>query len=83
MSYILTFPNTHAAIIAEKKLLQSGYPVGVMPMPTTIQSGCGIALRVEDYYSSHELLKKNNILVEAVYEVSANNQGTVYRKLSL
>jgi len=82
VSYILTFPNTHAAIFAEKALLQAAYSVGVMPMPSGIKAGCGIALRVADYIASDALLKKNNIVVSAVYQASKNSQGTVYSEVA-
>lgn len=83
MSYILTFDNTHAAIFAEKALLQAGYPVGVMPVPSGIRAGCGIALRVDDYIASSALLEKNNIIVAAVYQASVtNNLSTEYKKLA-
>lgn len=83
MSYILTFANTHAAIFAEKALLQAGCQVGVMPLPSGIRAGCGIALRVADYLEAKALLQENNILVAAVYQVSPNAQETVYREVSL
>ncbi|WP_088189352.1 DUF3343 domain-containing protein [Desulfosporosinus sp. FKA] len=83
MSYILTFANTHAAIFAEKALLQAGYSVGVMPLPSGIKAGCGIALRVDDYIASSEFLKKNNIIVAAVYQTSANAHETVYSEVVL
>lgn len=83
MSYILTFPNTHMSIFAEKALLQAGYPAGVMPLPSSIKAGCGIALRVDDYIASMALLQENNIDVSAVYQVSANVQGTVYSEVVL
>ncbi|KLU64515.1 hypothetical protein DEAC_c34580 [Desulfosporosinus acididurans] len=83
MSYILTFANTHAAIFAEKAFLQAGYSVGVMPLPSGIKAGCGIALRVDDYIASSEFLKKNNIIVAAVYQTSANAHETVYSEVVL
>lgn len=83
MAYILTFANTHTAIFAEKALLQAGYPVGVMPLPSGIKAGCGIALRVADYIASDALLKENNIVVSAVYQVSANFHDTVYSEVVL
>lgn len=81
MSYILTFANTHAAILAEKALLQAGYPAGVMPLPSGIKAGCGIALRVADYIASNTLLQENNIVVSAIYQVSKNLQDTVYSEV--
>ncbi|WP_088225111.1 DUF3343 domain-containing protein [Desulfosporosinus sp. FKB] len=83
MSYILTFANTHAAILAEKALLQAGYSVGVMPLPSGIKAGCGIALRVDDYIASNAFLKDNNIVVAAVYQTSANAHETVYSEVVL
>lgn len=83
MSYILTFANTHASIFAEKALLQAGYPVRVMPLPSSIKAGCGIALRVDDYIASNTLLKENNIVVTAVYQASGNAQGTGYSEVVL
>ena len=81
MSYILTFANTHAAIFAEKALLQAGYSVGVMPLPSGIKAGCGIALRVADHIASNALLKENNIVVSAVYQATAELDGTVYNEV--
>lgn len=79
--YILTFPNTHMAIYAEKVLLKAGFSVGVMPLPSSIKAGCGIALRVDDYIMSKELLTKNNIVVSDVYQPLHNVQGTDYCKV--
>ena len=81
MSYILTFANTHAAIFAEKALLQAGYSVGVMPLPSGIKAGCGIALRVADHIASNALLKENNIVVSAVFQATANIEGTLYSEV--
>ncbi|HZK54984.1 MAG TPA: DUF3343 domain-containing protein [Desulfosporosinus sp.] len=83
MSYILTFANTHEAIFAEKALLQAGYQVGVMPIPSGIKAGCGIALRVVNYIVSIALLKENNLVVSGVYQASENLQGTVYDEVRL
>ena len=83
MAYILTFANTHAAIFAEKALLQAGYSVGVMPLPSDIKAGCGIALRVADYTASKALLEENNIVVSAVYQALAKADGTVYSEVAL
>ncbi|WP_068963259.1 DUF3343 domain-containing protein [Desulfosporosinus sp. BG] len=81
MSYILTFANTHEAIFAEKALLQGGHSVGVMPLPSSIKAGCGIALRVVDYIASNALLKESNIVVSAVYQALANSQGSLYSEV--
>lgn len=83
MLYILTFADTHSAIFAEKALLQAGYQVGVMPIPSGIKAGCGIALRVADYSMSNVLLKEKNIVVEAVYQASENLHGPAFREVAL
>ncbi|WP_425803892.1 DUF3343 domain-containing protein [Desulfitobacterium sp. Sab5] len=80
--YILTFPSTHMAIYAEKALLQAGFSVGVMPLPSSIKAGCGIALRVDDYIVSRELLTKNNIVVSEVYQALHNEQSTEFSKVN-
>jgi hypothetical protein len=43
---IITFHNTHEAIMGERILLDSGIDVRVMPMPVTLGPACGMALRV-------------------------------------
>jgi hypothetical protein len=43
---ILSFHNTHEAIMGERKLLDSGVPVMVMPTPKPIGPACGMCLRV-------------------------------------
>jgi hypothetical protein len=43
---IIAFHNTHEAIMGERKLLDGGIPVQVMPMPKPIGPGCGMCLRV-------------------------------------
>lgn len=44
---ILTFDNTHAAILAEQYILAAGIAVKVMPLPGAIAAGCGLCLRLE------------------------------------
>lgn len=81
MSYILTFASTHGSILAEKTLLQAGYSVGVMPLPSGIKAGCGIALRVADHIGAKALLQENNVVVAAVYQASVNAHETVYNQV--
>lgn len=44
---ILTFDNTHAAILAEQYILAAGIAVKVMPLPAAIAAGCGLCLRLD------------------------------------
>ena len=46
MEVFFTFPGTHAAMSAEKKLLAEGIAVRVMPLPDEVGAGCGMCLRV-------------------------------------
>jgi hypothetical protein len=43
---IISFRNTRDAIMGERKLLDAGLDVRVMPMPGRIGPACGICLRV-------------------------------------
>lgn len=81
MRYIITFPNTHMAILAEKSLLQGGFSVGVMPVPSSISAGCGIALRVTDYQAAKTHVSENNILISAIYQAITSEKGTVYKQV--
>lgn len=46
MEYILTFERTMDAIQGESCLLEGLLDVKVMSLPSSIQAGCGICLRV-------------------------------------
>jgi hypothetical protein len=43
---ICTFNSVHDAIMGERKLLDAGIDVRVMPMPRQLGPACGIALRI-------------------------------------
>jgi len=43
---IIIFQNTRSAIIGERRLLDAGITVKVMPTPREAGPACGIALRV-------------------------------------
>lgn len=44
---ILTFSNIHDAIMGERRLLDAGIAVRVMPMPRPLGPVCGMALRID------------------------------------
>lgn len=46
MELLFAFTSTSTAIAAEAALLDAGLPVQVMNLPSAIQAGCGICLRL-------------------------------------
>lgn len=68
---IISFDSTQSAILAENLLLTKALKVNVMPLPSAIKAGCGIALivnkedidrvillldtQIKDRYVIHEL----------------------------
>jgi hypothetical protein len=46
MEAIISFESASSAIRAEKALLEAGFPVAVMPLPSSARAGCGICLRL-------------------------------------
>ncbi|MDR2158465.1 MAG: DUF3343 domain-containing protein [Treponema sp.] len=44
--FVFSFHGTAQAILGERRLLDAGLPVMVMPSPPQIGPGCGICLRV-------------------------------------
>ena len=76
---VITFHNTREAILGEKALLDSGFAVGVMPMPARLGPACGIALRIgaEDLERAKSLLGKN---ISGIFRRAPEIQG-VYEPL--
>jgi hypothetical protein len=46
--FVFSFHDTREAIVGERRLLDGGLPVMVMPAPPQIGPACGICLRVRD-----------------------------------
>ncbi|AGA70716.1 Protein of unknown function (DUF3343) [Desulfitobacterium dichloroeliminans LMG P-21439] len=82
MLYIVTFPNTHMAILAEKSLQQGGFSVGIMPIPSSIKAGCGIALRVTDAQAAQGHLLENEIHYGEIYLAITTEKGTTYQQIN-
>jgi hypothetical protein len=47
MTILLTFATSHAALAAERDLLEAGLAVELIPVPRQIHSDCGFALLAE------------------------------------
>lgn len=68
--FIITFRRTLDAIMGERKLLDAGIPVQVMPMPGALGPACGMALRLD----AADIEKARALLHGAV--------GGIYRRSS-
>lgn len=81
MEIFFTFPGTHAAIAAEKRLLAAGFTVRVMPLPEEIGAGCGICLRVDaaDADCAADVLTQNgNKSYQGAYRIEQQQGKVVY-----
>ena len=47
MPLLATYPSSHAALAAERRLRTGGLPVELIPVPRQIRSTCGFCLLVE------------------------------------
>ena len=77
---IVTFPSTHAALSAEKKLKDEGV-VGVefIPVPREISSNCGVCLKINKQEKLSELLKE--ITCEALWLLTEKQTKESKRKI--
>jgi hypothetical protein len=71
---IITFRNSHDAIMAERRLLDSGVEVRVMPMPPQLGAACGIALRV----NTEDIVKIKELLGETIHGIYQKNDGETF-----
>ena len=77
-----TFPGTHAAISAEKKLLAAGIAVRVMPLPDEVGAGCGMCLRVavaDAQRAAAALHGEQGPGYQETYTIGMENGKAVYR----
>ena len=67
--YIITFPNTHSAIQAEKLLEKSLLSFLIMPVPRAISSGCGLAIKTSpDHYDEvTAVLEAGGVSIQGAY----------------
>jgi hypothetical protein len=83
LEYVLTFRNTHDAIYSEK-LLAKKISVRVMALPTRIDAGCGICLRVDPDYleQAQRLLAQQDVKPGGIYRAEILNGEAIYTKCS-
>lgn len=82
MEYVFTFQGTQEAIFSEEVLNMENIKVRVMALPSEIQAGCGICIRVypDDLEKSKKTLKKNKINHSGVYSFERIDGKSVYNK---
>jgi len=80
MEYVIVFPDANSAVWAERKVLEAGLNVSVMPLPESIGSGCGITLRIcgESLNNALDVLRESSISVSAVYAREKTGRGYKY-----
>jgi len=66
--YVL-FPSTHDAMHLERLLRDLGVPFAMVPVPSLLRLGCGVALRCEEDVVNRvrELSATGHVRVKAVY----------------
>lgn len=79
---LILFQSTHHSIKAEKVFMDNDLLYRMAAVPPEISTDCGSAISVPAQLEElKELLEQNDILVEAVYEVSENKRGKKYSKI--
>ena len=84
MEYVITFPNTNCAIVAERSLLSAGLPISVMPAPVSISRSCGISLRIteDSLQKALFILSDNNIDFSTIYTRIRKAGGFEYTQIN-
>jgi hypothetical protein len=75
-----TFPSIHFAIRAEKILEQASCEFKMVPVPRSISSSCGTALRCEpgDAENILKLLQEASVPVESYHELEEKNAAGLF-----
>lgn len=74
---LLTFGTTTQALKAEKVLQKAGAEFLVIPIPREVSASCGLAVknRLENLALQRELLRQQQVTVEAAYHVRPQGSG--------
>ncbi len=72
----ITFPTTYFAIRSEKTLNSTDIVFKMLPVPRSISSSCGTALRCfpEDLDKIKDILSENNIECEGFYHLAEEQE---------
>ena len=66
---ILIFRGTHQVLSAEKRLKKAGVPMRLIPVPRSLTSDCGLAIRIfpPDRQMARTILTRYGILPKSVH----------------
>ncbi|MGM0500656.1 MAG: DUF3343 domain-containing protein [Bacillota bacterium] len=79
---IILFQSTHHSIKAKNILSNNGLKFRMTAVPPVISADCGSAINTElELEDLKALFDKNNILVEAIYEITTSNRNKEYKKI--
>ncbi|AGA70698.1 Protein of unknown function (DUF3343) [Desulfitobacterium dichloroeliminans LMG P-21439] len=83
MEYVITFKSTNLAIQSERHLLGEKLHVKVMPLPSQIRAGCGIALRIpsEELGAALQILSDKRVEEFDLYSRAEKDRGYVYSEI--
>lgn len=79
---LILFESTHHSIKAEKVFVNNQLDYRMTAVPPEISSDCGSAITAAaDLEELKEMFQKNNISVEAIYELKIKNKNKEYKKI--
>lgn len=72
--YIVTFNNTHEAMLAESICGEKKLKVTMMPTPTYITKSCGISLKVNltEEEKLRKIVNEDSLAYKSIYELREN-----------
>ncbi|NLX83158.1 MAG: DUF3343 domain-containing protein [Clostridiales bacterium] len=85
MSQLLyTFSSSHTAMEAELLCEDAGHPCRLIPLPSMISAGCGLALLCPDAYGAavNHLLTTHRLHLEGLYQGGGKTWEKVCHDLS-
>lgn len=74
---VFAFATTHWAMTAEDALREAGIPMQVIPLPGWIESGCGLAVRMDaaQRTRAEDELRRRGVSLKGVYEEPREPEG--------
>lgn len=79
MNAMITFNSPHLAMAAEK-LCEKSFTCRLIPLPTDIDAGCGLAMKIllADWDSIKKLLSDENLPINNIYKIIDDSPITKY-----